>query len=66
MKIKAIREQVALKVLISYLGTSKLIRFWAACQLGEGDYLKLKDQTFEKENVASLYNQIKPYQDSNQ
>lgn len=64
MKIKAISEQVALQVLMSYLGTSKVLRFWAACQLGEGDYLKLKDQIFEKETVASLYNKIKAYQDS--
>lgn len=66
MKIKVISEQVALQALMSYLGTSKFLRFWAACQLGEGDYLKLKDQIFEKETVASLYNKIKNYQDYNQ
>lgn len=43
MKIKAI-GRVALQVLMSYLATSKVLRFWAACQLGEGDYLKILSQ----------------------
>ena len=42
------------------------MRFWAACQLGEGDYLKLKEQIFEGENVSSLYEQITAYQDMRQ
>ena len=66
MKIKAIGKQLALQVLMSYLGNSKVLRFWVACQPGEGDYLKLKDQIFEKETGNSLYNQVKSYQDSNQ
>ena len=64
MKIKAISEQVALQLLMSYLVTSKVLRFWAACQPGEGDYIKLKEQLFEQETVASLYDKIKAYQDS--
>ena len=34
------------------------------CQLGGGDYLKLKDRLFAGETVDSLYEKIKDYQDS--
>jgi len=58
--------QEGLEVLMAHLEPSKVLKFWAACQLGEGDYLKLKEQLFEKETVASLYDKIKAYQDCNQ
>jgi hypothetical protein len=68
MKIKVMREQQvlqeAMQVLMTHLEPSKVLKFWAACKLGEGDYLKLKEQLFEKETVASLYEKIKAYQDS--
>jgi hypothetical protein len=32
--------------------------------LGEGDYLKLKQNLFAKETVASLYEKVKAYQDN--
>ena len=70
MKIKVNNEQQilqeALQVLLANLEPSKVMRFWAACQLGEGDYLKLKEQIFEGENVSSLYEQITAYQDIRQ
>lgn len=70
MKIKVPSEQQilqeALEVLLANLEPSKVMRFWAACQLGEGDYLKLKDQLFEGENVASLYEKISAYQNIQQ
>ncbi len=70
MKIKVTNEQQilqeALQVLLANLEPSKVMRFWAACQLGEGDYLKLKEQIFEGENVSSLYEQITAYQDIRQ
>ena len=70
MKIKVNNEQQilqeALQVLLANLEPSKVMRFWAACQLGEGDYLKLKEQIFEGENVSSLYEQITAYQDMRQ
>lgn len=51
MKIKVPSEQQilqeALQVLLANLEPSKVMRFWAACQLGEGDYLKLKQRLFE-------------------
>lgn len=55
--------QEAWQVLANHLPASKVARFWAACQLGEGDYLKLKDQLFEQETVATLYEKVKAYQD---
>jgi hypothetical protein len=67
MNIKVISEQQvlqeALQVLMTHLEPSKVLKFWAACKLGEGDYLKQKDQLFDKETVASLYEKIKTYQD---
>lgn len=67
MKIKVISEQEilqeAMQILMTHLEPSKVLKFWAACKLGEGDYLKQKDQIFEKETVASLYEKIKTYQD---
>lgn len=70
MKIKVPSEQQilqeALQVLLANLEPSKVMRFWAACQLGEGDYLKLKQRLFEGETVASLYEKISAYQDTQQ
>ncbi|MCV3211950.1 hypothetical protein OGM63_00150 [Plectonema radiosum NIES-515] len=67
MTIKVINEQQvlqeAMQVLMTHLEPSKVLKFWAACQLGDGDYLKLKEQMFEKETVASLYGKIKAFQD---
>jgi hypothetical protein len=45
---------------------SAVARFWAACNLGKGDYLKLKDELFAQESVASLYTKITKFQTSNQ
>jgi len=45
---------------------SAVARFWAACNLGKGDYLKLKDELFEQESVASLYAKVEEFQTSNQ
>ena len=70
MKIKVPSEQQilqeALQVLLANLEPSKAMRFWAACQLGEGNYLKLKAWLFERENVASLYEKISAFQDIQQ
>lgn len=67
MTIKVINEQQvlqeAMQVLMTHLEPSKVLKFWAACKLGDGDYLKLKEQMFEKETVASLYGKIRAFQD---
>ena len=70
MKIKVTSEQQilqeALGVLLANLEPSKVMRFRATCQLGEGNYLVLKEQIFEGETVASLYKEISTYQDLRQ
>ncbi len=67
MTIKVINEQQvlqeAMQVLMTHLEPSKVLKFWAACKLGDGNYLKLKEQIFEKETVASLYDKIRAFQD---
>ncbi len=67
MTIKVINEQQNLQeviqVLLTHLEPSKVMKFWAACKLGEGDYLQLKDKLFAQEDVDSLYEKIKAYQD---
>lgn len=42
---------------------SKVARFWTACQLGTGDYLKLKDELFGQESIKSLYAKIAEFQE---
>ncbi|BAZ67545.1 MAG: hypothetical protein KME28_25515 [Pelatocladus maniniholoensis HA4357-MV3] len=68
MTIKVINEQQnlqeAMQVLLTHLEPSKVMKFWAACKLGEGDYLQLKEKLFAQETVDSLYEKIKDYQDS--
>ncbi|XHX76229.1 MAG: hypothetical protein RBJ76_17515 [Stenomitos frigidus ULC029] len=56
--------QEGLQVLLSNMEPSKVARFWAACHLGSGDYLKLKDELFAQASVASLYSEILEFQQS--
>jgi hypothetical protein len=58
--------QEGLQILLSNMEPSAVARFWAACNLGKGDYLKLKDELFDQESVASLYTKITKFQTSNQ
>jgi hypothetical protein len=50
--------QEGFQVLLSNMEPSKVARFWAACNMGGGDYLKLKDELFAQESVESLYAKI--------
>jgi len=52
----------AAQVLIQHLSPSKATRFWASWQIGEGDYLAIREQLFQKETVSSLNKQIKKFQ----
>ncbi|MDZ8070693.1 MAG: hypothetical protein RMY64_34640 [Nostoc sp. DedQUE08] len=52
-----------MQVLLTHLEPSKVMKFWAACKLSEGDYLQVKEKLFAKETVASLYAKIKEFQD---
>jgi hypothetical protein len=57
--------QEGLRILLSNMEPSVVARFWAACNIGKGDYLKLKDQLFAQESVDSLYSKIIEFQASN-
>ncbi|MCT7973171.1 hypothetical protein [Laspinema olomoucense] len=52
----------ALDILSSNLDPSSFARFVAVCQLGEGDYLKTKEQLFNPETVDSLYEKIQAFE----
>jgi len=54
--------QEGLRVLLSNMEPSNVSRFWASCNFGSGDYLKLKDELFGQESVASLYSNILDFQ----
>ena len=45
-----------------HMSPAKATRFWASWQAGEGDYLAIREQLFEKETVASLYPQVLEFQ----
>jgi len=66
MTIKVINEQQNLQeviqVLLTHLEPSKVMKFWAACKLGEGDYLwtldkkdLFADNTREQEMINLVY-----------
>ncbi|MEH2250951.1 hypothetical protein [Nostoc sp.] len=67
MEIKVINDQdnlqEVMQVLLTHLEPSKVMKFWAACKLSEGNYLQLKEKLFAQETVASLYTKITEYQD---
>ncbi len=54
--------QEAAQVLMQHMSPAKAARFWASWQLGEGDYLEIRQQLFGKETVSSLYGQIEAFQ----
>ena len=57
-------RQIALEaaqVLIQHMSPSKAARFWASWQVGEGEYLAIREQLFQKETVSSLYKQIEEF-----
>ena len=53
----------AAQVLIKHMSPSKATRFWASWQVGEGDYLAIREQLFKEETVDSLYEQIEKFQE---
>jgi len=56
--------QEGLQILLANMEPSKVARFWAACNFGSGDYLKLKDELFGQESVASLYAKVLDFHES--
>ncbi|MEH2056900.1 MAG: hypothetical protein V7K97_12235 [Nostoc sp.] len=61
--MKFVNKRVYHLIFNCHLEPSKVMKFWAACKLSEGDYLQVKEKLFAKETVASLYAKIKEYQD---
>ena len=54
----------ALYILMNNMEPLKIALSVAACKLGEGDYLKIKDQLFVNETVDSLYAKIQTFEAS--
>lgn len=52
----------AAQVLMQHMSPAKATRFWASWQIGEGDYLAIREQLFKNETVATLYDQIRKFQ----
>jgi hypothetical protein len=67
MTVTVIREQEvlreAMEVLWKHLGPARAVRLWATWQMGDGDHLSLRDQLFEGERVATLFEKVRAYQD---
>jgi hypothetical protein len=53
----------AAQVLQAHMTPSKLARFWAAWQRGQGDYLAWRAEVFAHATVDQLYEEIVAYQD---
>ena len=45
----------AVEVLMERLPASKVVRLLSSWQIGQGDYLKLRDELFAGETVESLF-----------
>jgi hypothetical protein len=54
--------QEAAHVLMMHMSPAKATRFWASWQVGEGDYIVIREKLFAKETVKSLYRQIEEFQ----
>lgn len=52
------------ELLLQKMSPTKVARFWASWQVGQGDYLQWRDETFADETVDSLCKQVKGYQKS--
>ena len=66
MVVKLLSEQEvlqeALEVLLEHLSPAKVARFWAAWQVGNGNYLATREQLFAEETVATLYEKVQAHQ----
>lgn len=52
----------AAEILMRNMPPSKLVRFWAAWQMGQGDYLRWRDEVFGRLTVSQLYEEIRAFQ----
>ncbi|MBN1890652.1 MAG: hypothetical protein JW850_21840 [Thermoflexales bacterium] len=65
--IQVINEQQVLQeaasVLMDHMTLPKVVRFWAAWQVGQGNYLDLREELFGQETVETLFEQVQAYQE---
>lgn len=68
MTVKVISEQEVVQegaeVLLEHLSPAKVARFWAAWQVGGGNYLAIREQLFAGETVTTLFEKVQAYQRS--
>lgn len=57
-----VRQEVV-QLLLQHLTPTKLARFWADWQTGQGNYLDWRDEAFAEETVESLYEKILAFQE---
>jgi hypothetical protein len=66
MTVEGLREQKifqeAISILIDHMEPARATRVWASLQIGEGDYLSIKDNLFDKETVEKLYKKVWDFQ----
>ena len=51
-------------VLMEHLSPAKVVRFWASWQASHSQYLAWRDDRFDAETVATLYEKVATYQHS--
>jgi hypothetical protein len=67
MNLKVLNEkqiqQEVFETLLKNMDFSKFLRFWSGLNLGQGDYLQLKDEIFAQETMETLYAKIVDHQE---
>jgi hypothetical protein len=52
----------AASILVEHLSPSRVARFWASCQWGEGDYCRLRRELFAEETVTTLIEKVRAFE----
>ena len=52
------------QVLVEHLRPAVVVRFWASWQTGHGSYLRWREEYFQHETVATLYEKVKAFQEA--
>lgn len=65
MKIDSEAEVMreASEILLQHLSPAKLAHFWANWQLGQGDYLRWRNEFFEGQTASQLFKAVQSYQE---
>ena len=67
MNVKVLGEGEVLsevsQVLMEHLRPAMVVRFWASWQTGRSSYLHWRDEYFQHETVATLYDKVKAFQE---